>query len=316
MKKKILFAIIGVGVLITIGLFVATKIFSAQMGKALEGELNSFLQSQESQDMHIEFEPFVCEGSAKIVCKSPGLSIIKHAITQDSQHSHTKTESLTELVRFSNLALTFGGNKTKALIDIESDISIQDKQLHTKCEHELTFINPLLDLNVQCNTQIGDMESVQVAYLNLAHPSFQSSNLHKIIKTFKDSQQRNQLLENLEFALISYRSDLKSQSLKQSISAFTKLPEKDMQFISTAFAIMESGLRQAQNEETKELENDLANAFQIISDVYIDDTIQEVWYEITPKDSQNPKKFFVLQNVLNLSLADIAANFTLHSGKR
>lgn len=315
MKKKIMLVIIGVGVLIAIGLFAATKIFSAQMGKALEGELNGFLQTQETQDIHIEFEPFVCEGSTKIVCKSPSLSIIRHAVTQDSQQPHTKMESLTEVLQLSNLTLSFGGSKTKALIDLESDISLGNKQLYTKCQNELNFINPLLSLSTQCNTQLGDMESNQNIHLSFAHPSFQSSNLHKIIKAFKDSKQRDTLLENLEFALISYRSELKSPSLKNSIIAFDGRNEEDMQFLSAALAIMESGLRQAQSEETKELENTLADALKITSDALINSTIQEVWYEITPKDSQNPKKFLV-RGILELSLADLAANFSLSSGTR
>ena len=315
MKKKVLLAIIAAGVLIAIGLFVATKIFSAQMGKALESELNGFLQSQEMQDMHIEFEPFVCEGSTKIVCKSTSLSLIKHAPAQDLEHSHTKMESLTEIVRFSNLTLSFGGSKTKALIDIESDIALSTKQLHTKCQNTLNFINPLLNLSAQCSTQLGDMQSTQDIELHFAHPSFQSSNLHKIIKNFKDSKQRDTLLENLEFALISYHSSLTSPSLKNSIMAFDGRSEEDMRFVSAALVIMESGLRQAQSEDTKELENALADGIRILSDMLINSAIQEVWYKITPKDSHNPKRFFA-REVLDISLADFAASFSLSSGTR
>lgn len=312
MKKKVMLIVIGVGVLIAIALFVATKIFSAQMGKALESELNGFLQSY--QDLHIEFEPFVCEGSTKIVCKSPHLTIMKHSIVQDSQHPHTQTESLVQLVHFNNPTLSFGGSKTKALIDIESDIIISDRQFHTQCANVLSFTDPLLDLNTQCNTQLGDMNLSHIIRLALAHPSFQSSNLHKIIKSFKDSQQRDWLLENLEFTLKHYHSQLKSPSLKNSISTFAGLTQEDMQFLGVTLAIMESSLRQAQNNQTKELESALADAVKIASDMFIDDSIQEVWQELTPKE--NIQKFFALKDVAHISLADIAANFNLRSGKQ
>ncbi|MFC3866960.1 hypothetical protein [Helicobacter equorum] len=311
MKKKTIFIIVGVSVIIIVGLFVATKILTSQMSRVMEHELNTFLQSQNTQDIQLEYRPFVCEGSTTIVCKTTQLAINKHFGAQDTES--LDTQSTLSVVGFSDLVVSFGGSKTHANIEVESDIAVLGRQFHAKCVSTINFIDSMLDTNITCNAQAGDMQSVADTHLAFIHPNFQSSTLHEIIKMFKDTQQRNIVLQDLEVMPISDHISLKSPSLKQSLSAFYGASEEDMQFYSVMFALIESSYQQAQNSQTKELDNALANMARIIGDVCIDDRIQEIWYDMYAK---TPQISFKWKDIFQMSPIDIQTHFSLDFGKR
>lgn len=311
MKKKTIFIIIGVSVIIIVGLFVATKILSSQISRVMEHELNAFLQSQNTQDIQLEYDPFVCEGSTTIVCKTTQLTINKNLETLDTESLDKQFDP--KILHFSDLVVSFGGSKTQANIEIESDIAVLGKQFHAKCMNAINFVDSMLDTNVTCNAQAGDMQSVSDTHLAFIHPSFQSSTLHEIIKMFKDTQQRDVVLQDLEVMPISDHISLKSPSLKESLRAFYGASEEDMQFYSVMFAIIESSYQQAQNSQTKELDNAIANMARILSDVCIDNKIQEIWYDMHTK---TPQVSFKWKDFFQMSPVDIQTHFSLDFGKR
>lgn len=279
MNKKLVYGIIGFGIVAVIVLVIALQVISHRLSTQIEQELNVFLQeSAQNQDSAIiDFEPFHCFGMSSITCEGKSIRFgfkdtLNDVQSDDDINTFVNTQEQGSL---ENIRIHLSGHDTKANINIQTLIKSTGITFDAQCENTFTLKKSSQELSSElaCQTTNEEFAYNQDTKLGITffHEEFFNKTLKDAFFLFKNNDAES--LKKLGIRLDSFASSLKADNLQRAIlkavgeegntQNLSMLTFMSMMFIN----MLEKDEQKQTDEEIKELDRNLVKFFNNLMDV-------------------------------------------------